>query len=123
MLINGGEMDNSTNCCRVDVDESLLQNAKLTLSQEQKSIAHKAKIFALLGNEVRLKIMYLFLEYERMCVCDLGDVLEMKQSPISQHLRKLKDASLLENKREGMTIFYFIPTALKAEIQKLIKGE
>ena len=53
-------MDNSTNCCRVDVDESLLQNAKLTLSKEKKSIEHKAKIFSLIGNEVRLKIMFLF---------------------------------------------------------------
>jgi len=113
---------NNTTCRRMDVDESLLQNAKLTLSKEKKSIVHKAKIFALIGNEVRLKIMFLFLEYERMCVCDLGDVLEMKQSPISQHLRKLKDAGLLENKREGMTIFYFIPADLKEEIGQLIKG-
>jgi len=115
-------MNNSIDCCRIDVDEQLLQNAKLTLSKEKKLIEHKAKIFSLIGNEVRLKIMFLFLEYERMCVCDLGDVLQMKQSPISQHLRKLKDAGLLENKREGMTIFYSIPHELKAEIGQLIKG-
>lgn len=115
-------MSNDTNCCRIDVDESLLQRAKLTLSKRRELITHKAKIFSLIGNEVRLKIMFLFLEYERMCVCDLADVLEMKQSPISQHLRKLKDAGLLENKREGMTIFYFIPQDLKVELAQLIKG-
>lgn len=115
-------MNNPISCRRAKIDESLIQDAKETLSKDKASIAYKAKIFSLLGNEVRLKIMFLFLEYERMCVCDLGDVLKMRQSPISQHLRKLKDAGLLENKREGMTIFYFIPIELKEEMKKIIKG-
>ena len=114
-------MSENTTCCRVDVDENLIKMAKTTLQEESELISHKAKIFSLLGNEVRLKIVLLFLEYERMCVCDLADVLEMKQSPISQHLRKLKDAGVLENKREGMTIFYSIPLSIKQELQKLIK--
>lgn len=110
-------------CYRLDVDENLLHMAKSTLSLNKDLISYKAKVFSLLGNEVRLKIMYLFLQYEKMCVCDLGDVLEMNQSPISQHLRKLKDAGLLENKREGMTIFYSITSDVKADIEQLIKDK
>lgn len=115
-------MSTVISCCRLNVDDTLISNAKETLGRTQESITKKAKVFALLGNEVRLKIISLFLEYERMCVCDLSDVLEMKQSPISQHLRKLKDSGLLESKREGMTIFYFIPTLIQKQIETMIKG-
>ena len=115
-------MNETTNCCRLTVDDTLIDKAKNTLLEQQISLRYQSRIFALLGNEVRLKIMTLFLHYERMCVCDLSDVLEMKQSPISQHLRKLKDAGLLENKREGMTIFYFISPLIENEISRIIKG-
>ncbi|HIE36504.1 MAG TPA: ArsR family transcriptional regulator, partial [Candidatus Omnitrophica bacterium] len=46
----------------------------------------KSSIF--FSKDFAIKIVRLFLCYEKMCVCDLADVLEMKQSPISQHLRK-----------------------------------
>lgn len=68
----------------------------------------KEKLFSLLGSEVRLKIVYLLLKYERLCVCDISDIFGMKQSPVSQHLRKLKDAQILFSKREGLLINYYI---------------
>ena len=110
-----------TSCCRVDVDIDLIEEAKSYLAYKEESLSKQSKIFSLLGNEVRLKIMTLFLEFERMCVCDLGDVLEMNQSPISQHLRKLKDGGLLVNKREGMTIFYSISPAKRALLEQILK--
>ena len=112
---------NDTSCCRVDVDTDLIEEAKKCLASKEKYLSEQAKTFSLLGNEVRLKIMSLFLEFERMCVCDLGDVLEMNQSPISQHLRKLKDGGLLVNKREGMTIFYSINPAKRAMLEQVLK--
>ncbi len=112
---------NDTGCCRIDVDTDLIEEAKRSLDLKEIIISEQAKTFSLLGNEVRLKIMTLFLEFERMCVCDLGDVLEMNQSPISQHLRKLKDGGLLVNKREGMTIFYSINPAKKAMLEQMLK--
>jgi len=112
--------DNS--CCRTEVDAGLIESAKKCLSANEAKLQKRARIFALLGSEVRLKIVRLFLEYDRMCVCDLADVLNMKQSPISQHLRKLKDASLLSNQREGMTIYYFISSDIREELERIIKG-
>ncbi|CAI6144823.1 MAG: hypothetical protein SPLUMA1_SPLUMAMAG1_01733 [uncultured Sulfurimonas sp.] len=109
-------------CCRIEADDDLIKSAKTMLCSDNKILRDKAKLFSLLGNEVRLKIVTLFLSYTRMCVCDLADVLEMKQSPISQHLRKLKDAGVLDNKREGMTVFYFISSGVKLELEQLLKG-
>jgi len=115
-------MKDENSCCRISVDSNLIEDAKVCLNKNEVNLLVQAKIFSLLGNDVRLKIVRLFLEFERMCVCDLADILEMNQSPISQHLRKLKDGGLLLNKREGMTIFYFINPKEKEKLNHLIKG-
>ena len=100
----------------------MLESAKTLLKDDDKALKNKAKLFSLLGNEVRLKIVRLFLCYEKMCVCDLADVLDMKQSPISQHLRKLKDGGVLKNKRDGMTVFYSIEENVSDTLKKIIEG-
>ena len=41
-----------------------------------------------------LKILYLLQEEGQLCPCDLSDILGMNTSPISQHLRKLKDSKI-----------------------------
>jgi len=115
-------MNDSLSCCRVAIDDDLIASAKSLLNDDAKSLNSKAKLFSLLGNEVRLKIVRLFLCYEKMCVCDLADVLEMKQSPISQHLRKLKDGGILKSVRDGMTIFYSIEEDISHTLEKIIEG-
>ena len=115
-------MNEIIKCCRVEIDDSLIESAKSDLKSIDAQLNSKANIFSLLGNEVRLRIVYLFLRYERMCVCDLSDVLQMNQSPISQHLRKLKDGGILDKKREGMTIYYFIKEDVKPQIETIIRG-
>jgi len=115
-------MKDENSCCRLSVDTNLIEDAKGCLTKNETNILVQAKIFSLLGNDVRLKIVHLFLEFERMCVCDLADILKMNQSPISQHLRKLKDGGLLLNKREGMTIFYFLNPKEKERLVSFLKG-
>lgn len=115
-------MDSSLSCFRVETDKGLINSAKSLLDNDNELLVNKAKLLSLLGNEVRLKIARLFLCYEKMCVCDLADVLEMKQSPISQHLRKLKDGGILESKRKGMTVFYFLNNSIKETLIKIIEG-
>ena len=113
-------MKDTTTCLRTNVDEALINSAKEDVLSNSETLESKAKLFSLLGSDVRLKIVYLLLKYEKMCVCDLSDVLEMKQSPISQHLRKLKDAGVLENRREGLVIFYSVPSSMRPIIKSLI---
>jgi len=114
-------MNNSLSCCRIEIDNLLIDDAKALLKDNASILEEKARLFSLLGNEVRLKIVRLFLCYQKMCVCDLSDVLQMKQSPISQHLRKLKDGGILKNKRDGMTIFYFVDDSMKETLMKIIE--
>lgn len=69
------------------------------------------------GNEVRLKILYLLEEEGELCPCDLSDILGMSIPAVSQHLRKLKDANVVQTRKEGQTIFY----SLKGEHLSIIR--
>lgn len=59
-----------------------------------------------LADETRLR-MYLLLAKHELCVCELMMVLHMEQSRISHTLRVLKEAGLVESRREGKWIVYF----------------
>ena len=83
----------------------------------------QVNFFKCLSDETRLNIVTLIVENKELCVCDFCDILEMNQSPISQHLRKLKDAGILENKREKLAIFYFIPDSMREILQLLINSK
>ena len=43
-----------------------------------------------------------------ICVCDLAETLNMTQSAISHQLRLLKQAGLVNGRREGKQIIYYL---------------
>ena len=63
------------------------------------------KLIKALGETTRLNILRL-LAVRPIYVCDLNVVLDMSQPRISQHLRVLREADLLWEKREAQRIFY-----------------
>jgi DNA-binding transcriptional ArsR family regulator len=98
-------MENNS-CIRQQADIKQINRCKDTVSELNESFDYLANGLSLVGNSVRLKILYLLFEEKRLCVCDLSDILGMNISAISQHLRKMKDRNLLETEREAQTIFY-----------------
>lgn len=108
-------MDNNS-CIRQQADLKQINRCKDTVSELNESFDYLANGLSLVGNSVRLKILYLLFEEDRLCVCDLSDILGMNISAISQHLRKMKDRNLLETDREAQTIYY----SLTAEYEKLL---
>jgi SAM-dependent methyltransferase len=68
-----------------------------------------APLFRLLGDEARLRILRL-LEAERLNVTELTSILGIAQSGVSRHLGLLKDAGLVEERRDaGFTFFRLSP--------------
>jgi len=108
-------MENNS-CIRQQADLEQINRCKDTVSELNESFDYLANGLSLVGNNVRLKILYLLFEEKRLCVCDLSDILEMNISAISQHLRKMKDRNLLETDREAQTIFY----SLTEEYEKML---
>jgi len=67
------------------------------------------KVFKALGEPTRLKILKLIYT-QPMCVCELSAVLDMLQPRISQHLRILKEAGLVSERKEGYFTYYNLQT-------------
>ncbi len=66
-----------------------------------------ASIYKALGDETRLEIINMLCGKE-LCVCDIIDACDKSQPAISHHLKILKQAGLLEDRRDGKWIFYRI---------------
>ena len=96
----------NNSCIRQQADIEQINRCKVTVSELNETFDYLANGLSLVGNSVRLKILYLLFEEKRLCVCDLSDILGMNISAISQHLRKMKDRNLLQTEREAQTIFY-----------------
>jgi ArsR family transcriptional regulator len=73
------------------------------------------KTFKALSDPTRLRIVMLLLERD-LCVCELQFILEMEQSRISHQLRILRDADMVEDKRDGKWIVYTIPKDIEKRL-------
>jgi ArsR family transcriptional regulator len=61
--------------------------------------------FKVLGDGTRLRILYALLSGE-LCVCELGQTLDMGVSAVSHQLAVLKRARLVRYRRDGKEIYY-----------------
>ena len=66
------------------------------------------RILKALADPTRLRIVAILLRSD-VCVCELVSILKMEQSRISHQLRILRDADIVEDRREGKWIVYAIP--------------
>ena len=71
--------------------------------------ARTAALFQALSDEKRLRILSLLGSGEH-CVCELTDALDLPQSLLSFHLKTLRDAGLVTDRREGRWVYYALAT-------------
>jgi ArsR family transcriptional regulator len=77
------------------------------------------KIFKGLADPTRLRIVSLLLRRD-LCVCELMFILKMEQSRVSHQLRILRDADLVEDRREGKWITYRISDKARPNLEGLL---
>lgn len=77
------------------------------------------KIFAVLGDGNRFRIMKLLTEHGEMCVSDLASILEVSVSAISQHLRIMEMSGMVVCERMGQMMCYK-PKIDDPDIKKII---
>jgi len=85
-----------------------------------------AKLFDALGSDVRLRIVDLVSAHKEMCTCELVDMLRMSQANISRHVKVLRDAGVLLDRKVGtMVVLRVDETAIGAgfrELAELVRG-
>lgn len=64
-------------------------------------------IFKALGEPTRLKIIK-FLSLQELCICELVAILGMSQPRISQHVKVLKQAGLLTERKDKQKSYFTI---------------
>lgn len=75
-------------------------NADIVLGMKQ-----VARFFKTLSDETRLRILVLLSQGE-LCVCDLVATLALPQSTVSRHLATLRHAGLVDDRRQGVWMYY-----------------
>lgn len=73
--------------------------------QAARNVEQALALFRALADETRLKVIDRLREGEQ-CVCDLTDVLGASQSRMSFHLKVLKDAGLVTDRKDGRWVYY-----------------
>jgi ArsR family transcriptional regulator, arsenate/arsenite/antimonite-responsive transcriptional repressor len=79
-----------------------------------------ARIFKAISDETRLQIMALIFRHGEVCVCEVEQILGVTQSKASRHLRYLRDAGVLVDRRDGVTIYYGVPATQAPEVSAIL---
>ena len=80
-----------------------------------------AQLCNALADEARVEIVARLLDGEK-CVCDLTDALETGQSRLSYHLKVLKDAGLVTDRREGRWSYYTLARDAILEAEEMLSS-
>jgi ArsR family transcriptional regulator len=65
------------------------------------------KVMKALSDPNRIKIIKL-LQQKYMCVCELQGALNLAQPTVSNHLKILEEAGLVDYKKDGLWVNYFL---------------
>lgn len=82
-------------------------------------LARLSRVFHALSDETRLQIVGKLLTGEK-CVCELTDALEASQSRLSFHLKTLKDAGLVSDRRAGRWVHYALRPDTLSDITRFV---
>jgi ArsR family transcriptional regulator len=88
-----------------------------TQSRTERSI----ELFHALSDETRLEVIELLKKGER-CVCELTDTLDAAQSRLSFHLRVLKDAGIVRDRKDGRWVHYELDPDAFEEMEALVSA-
>lgn len=83
-------------------------------------ITRAAALFHALSDETRLAVIDMLRDGER-CVCDLQGALDSAQSRLSFHLRVLREAGLVSDRKEGRWSYYRLNQEALEEVHDLVR--
>jgi len=92
-------------CATRVVDQGRVQAVRTALPTEGR-IAELARVFLLLGEPGRLRLLTSLLEAGELCVCELAAAAGMSESSASHALRLLRAARIVSVQRRGRMAYY-----------------
>jgi ArsR family transcriptional regulator, arsenate/arsenite/antimonite-responsive transcriptional repressor len=82
---------------------------------ERAQAARMAEVAKALGDPVRLQLVDVLRKHAgKVCVCELVPLFDISQPTLSHHLKKLREAGVVDSERRGLWAYYYvIPDALE----------
>jgi len=77
------------------------------------------KLLKALSDETRIKIIQCLMEGER-CACAIVPAVGKAQPTVSQHLKILEEAGVLESRRKGVNVWYTIRSNQAIKIMNIL---
>jgi ArsR family transcriptional regulator, virulence genes transcriptional regulator len=90
------------------------------LGEMHEHAAEAAQLLKALGNEQRLLILCNLLD-KPLSVGELNEKVALSQSALSQHLALLREAGLVETRREAQSIYYSLPPGPVIRVMALMQ--
>jgi len=84
-------------------------------------VARAAQLHRALADETRLRIVHLLARRGELCVCELESTLETTQSKVSRHLSHLKNAGIVQDRRDGTWIYYRLAAGAEPILRSVLR--
>jgi DNA-binding transcriptional ArsR family regulator len=94
-------------------------NAEIDLNQMAQSATRASALMKTLGHKDRLMILCHLAAGEKS-VGQIAELLEIPQSPLSQHLSRMRKEGLVDTRREAQTIFYSLKSGEASRIVEVL---
>jgi ArsR family transcriptional regulator len=68
-----------------------------------------AEVAKALGDPIRLQLVDVLRKHAgKVCVCELVPLFDISQPTLSHHLKKLRDAGIVDSERQGLWAYYYV---------------
>jgi len=94
-------------------------DADIDLKQMAQSAGRASNLMKTLGHKDRLMILCHLASGEKS-VGQIADLLEISQSPLSQHLSRMRKEGLVDTRREAQTIYYSLKSGEASRIVEVL---
>jgi ArsR family transcriptional regulator, arsenate/arsenite/antimonite-responsive transcriptional repressor len=81
---------------------------------EREQAVRLAEVAKALGDPIRLQLVDVLRKHAgKVCVCELVPLFDVSQPTLSHHLKKLREAGIVDSERQGLWAYYYVtPLAL-----------
>ncbi len=79
------------------------------------------KVMKALSDPNRVRIVKM-LQHKLMCVCEMQEALQISQSSVSKHLKILEEAGLVDYRKDGLWVNYYLADGRKSPYVSSLMG-
>ena len=79
-------------------------------------------LLSALGHETRLRCVLLLRRHAELCVCELTEATTLAQPHVSRHLGQLRNAGVLQDRRDGLWIHYRIHPDMPDWVRDMLRN-